>query len=659
MSKVKVWLSVAVVSMTAIVGATVSAAAGGGGPAYAGAPTTPVAYIAMDGTGSLAEVSLDNGDIVAQATGIPSAECLAVTPDGTTAYVGEIDDGNVVPVDLATMTAGSPISVGGEPDAIVITPNGATAYVVSEAPARVVPVDLASGTPGTPIALPAGSDPSDAVITPNGDTIYVSLWGAGEVVPISTSDNTAGTPISLGAGAFGSESLAISPNGATVYTLPGEESGPPGYMATLATASNTLGTPFLVNRDNVLGSVAASPDGHSAFVSSFNTTSVLPVDLTDDTVGTAVTTAGIPNAIQYSSDGSAVWLTVGFGSTSALESIDPSTDRIVNDFPLTGDGPTNFVLAGAANPTTTSLSASTTTPSSGQSVTLTATVDTTPSGQTIPGGAVTFSDGTTTLCVDGLASQATPAVATCSYRWTSVGDQSVTASYSGSGGFGGSASAPQVIDVTSAEVAGYWEVAGDGGIFSYGDAGFYGAGVTSGDGAVIGMAPTPNGHGYWLATAGGAVIPYGDAVSHGSLLGTELAAPIVGIEATPDGGGYWLVGADGGVFAFGDARYHGSAATFNLAKSVVGLAATSDGGGYWLVGADGGVFAFGDARYHGSAATLNLARPVVGIAATSDGGGYELVAADGGVFAYGDADYLGSASGLPLTQPIVGLAITP
>ncbi|HUA96168.1 MAG TPA: hypothetical protein VMB82_11665 [Acidimicrobiales bacterium] len=128
-------------------------------------------------------------------------------------------------------------------------------------------------------------------------------------------------------------------------------------------------------------------------------------------------------------------------------------------------------------------------------------------------------------------------------------------------------------------------------------------------GRFVGMARTPDGEGYWLSQAGGGVYSFGDAHFYGSLpgLGVVPHAPIVGIEPTPDGKGYWLVGADGGVFAFGDARFHGSLPALDItpAAPIVGMVASADGNGYWLVGADAGIdaldgqFAFGDAPYCG------------------------------------------------------------
>ena len=176
---------------------------------------------------------------------------------------------------------------------------------------------------------------------------------------------------------------------------------------------------------------------------------------------------------------------------------------------------------------------------------------------------------------------------------------------------------------------------------------------------VVGMASTPNGGGYWLMASDGGVFTFGNAQFYGSTGGIVLNQPIVGMAPTPNGGGYWLVAADGGVFAFGNARFYGSTGDIHLNKPIVGMAATSDGNGYWLVASDGGVFSFGDARFHGSTGSIHLNKPIVGMAATSDGNGYWLVASDGGIFTFGDAPFLGSLGGHVLAAPIVGMAGAP
>ncbi len=87
------------------------------------------------------------------------------------------------------------------------------------------------------------------------------------------------------------------------------------------------------------------------------------------------------------------------------------------------------------------------------------------------------------------------------------------------------------------------------------------------------VAPSPSGivrQGYWLTASDGGVFSFGDANFYGSLAATKLNAPVVGITPTPDGKGYWLTASDGGVFSFGDANFYGSLAATKLNAPVVG-----------------------------------------------------------------------------------------
>ncbi len=213
---------------------------------------------------------------------------------------------------------------------------------------------------------------------------------------------------------------------------------------------------------------------------------------------------------------------------------------------------------------------------------------------------------------------------------------------------------------TPAAAQGYWLVAADGGVFTFGDAAYYGStGAIRLNQPIVGMAATPDGKGYWLVAADGGVFTFGDAAYYGSTGAIRLNQPIVGMAATPDGKGYWLVASDGGIFAFADAGFYGSTGAIRLNQPIVGMAATPDGQGYWLVAADGGVFTFGDAGFYGSTGAIRLNKPIVGTAATPDGKGYWLVAADGGVFAFGDAGYFGSAAGInSQVEDIVGASPT-
>ncbi len=117
------------------------------------------------------------------------------------------------------------------------------------------------------------------------------------------------------------------------------------------------------------------------------------------------------------------------------------------------------------------------------------------------------------------------------------------------------------------------------------------------------FAPIPSGRGYILVGTDGGVFTFGEALYFGSLpeLGVVPNKPIVAAAVTPSGGGYWLAAADGGIFAFGDALYAGGLGGVALNEPIVDFDATPSGGGYWMAARDAGVFTFGDAPFLGAA----------------------------------------------------------
>jgi hypothetical protein len=216
--------------------------------------------------------------------------------------------------------------------------------------------------------------------------------------------------------------------------------------------------------------------------------------------------------------------------------------------------------------------------------------------------------------------------------------------------------APIVGMAATPDGGGYWMVGGDGGVFSSGDAPFYGStGNIHLNKPIVGMAATPDGKGYWFVASDGGIFSYGDAPFYGSTGAMHLNQPIVGMAVTPSGRGYWLVASDGGIFAYGDAQFYGSMGGRPLNLPVVGIAPDPATGGYWEVASDGGIFSF-NAPFFGSTGAIHLNQPIVGMVPTQNGGGYWFVASDGGVFNYGNAPFAGSLGGSGVNDA-AGLAV--
>ena len=131
---------------------------------------------------------------------------------------------------------------------------------------------------------------------------------------------------------------------------------------------------------------------------------------------------------------------------------------------------------------------------------------------------------------------------------------------------------------------GYWMVGGDGGIFAFGDAGFYGSmGKKPPPDAIAGMATTPDGKGYWMVESDGTVFEYGDAQGFGATVTTKPISPVAAIVPTPDGQGYWLLEPDDWDYSFTDAPPYSlatSATITSVAASQVGPDPANTAGPY-------------------------------------------------------------------------------
>jgi lysozyme len=77
---------------------------------------------------------------------------------------------------------------------------------------------------------------------------------------------------------------------------------------------------------------------------------------------------------------------------------------------------------------------------------------------------------------------------------------------------------------------------------------------------VVEIVVNPAGPGYWQVAADGGIFTFGGVRSfpENDLPARKLNAPIVSADCTPSGQGLILNAADGGIFTFGDAQYAGS-----------------------------------------------------------------------------------------------------
>ena len=208
-------------------------------------------------------------------------------------------------------------------------------------------------------------------------------------------------------------------------------------------------------------------------------------------------------------------------------------------------------------------------------------------------------------------------------------------------------------------------VASDGGIFAFGNAGFFGSIPGSGlkpagsglpnslNAPIVGMVPSSDGGGYFMVASDGGVFAFGDARFEGSCPGIGgCSGAAVAVVPDASGNGYWLITQSGNAYAFGDAHAFGGPG--NQGSPVTSATRTPDGNGYWVLLADGAVYAYGDAVFRGSpGSAVGGLNPASAIFSDATGGGYWVAAAQGAVFSYGDAPNDGSMAGAHLNGSII------
>jgi YVTN family beta-propeller protein len=145
--------------------------------------------------------------------------------------VANSDSDNVSVIDTATNTVISTVPVGTFPVAIAITPDGTRAYVTNYLPNTVSVINTA--TNAVIATIPVGVGPELVAITPDGTRAYVPNIKSDTVSVINTTTNTVIATIPVGIFPFGA---AITPDGTRAYVT----NINPGTVSVIGTANNTV-----------------------------------------------------------------------------------------------------------------------------------------------------------------------------------------------------------------------------------------------------------------------------------------------------------------------------------------------------------------------------------------------------------------------------------
>jgi hypothetical protein len=267
-------------------------------------------------TDTVTEVNLAAGRIARRIVVGGPVLRLTVTPDGKTLFAliaKSTSAGAVTPVNLATGRAARPLRLH-RPQNMVASPDSALLYVLDDTGGKslaVVPVSVASGRTGRPIPVPAGSQA--LAISPDGRTLYVGAGNphnrrAGEVIAIDARSGKARAPIPVPRNVW---DLAISPGGSRLYVLASDThcdaecTWGPCELVTVNTAKGTTARPLALNPRCY--ELAAAPNGKFAYVLNGDQT-ITPVETGYGFTGMPIRTGHFGEDFALTPDGSTIYV---------------------------------------------------------------------------------------------------------------------------------------------------------------------------------------------------------------------------------------------------------------------------------------------------------------------------------------------------------------
>jgi YVTN family beta-propeller protein len=136
--------------------------------------------VTAEGSAHLLVVDIVDGSITtAIETGQEISHMVAVTPDGSRAFVANIGSGTVTAIDLERGVKLSDITTGNGAEGIAVTPSGKEVWVGNRASDTLSVID--PSTLEIKATVPCAGFPIRVAITPNGKRALVSLASTGEV----------------------------------------------------------------------------------------------------------------------------------------------------------------------------------------------------------------------------------------------------------------------------------------------------------------------------------------------------------------------------------------------------------------------------------------------------------------------------------------------
>jgi DNA-binding beta-propeller fold protein YncE len=189
---------------------------------------------------------------------------------------GSSSSGQVIPINLATNTVGTPLTLGETPNDLAISPDGKTAYIAigdSFNAGKIIVLDTETATKKSEITGSDLTEPMNAVVSPDGKTLWVIKKKS--VIPVNLETLVHGAALTLPAESE-KGGAAISPDGSALWVS--VRRGLVRIDTALATVS-----PLIEVTNSSGNDTEVSPDGKTVYTATYTGASVSRLDVASAT----------------------------------------------------------------------------------------------------------------------------------------------------------------------------------------------------------------------------------------------------------------------------------------------------------------------------------------------------------------------------------------
>ena len=254
-------------------------------------PTCSSIYIPLAGDNTLLEIDTATNTVTSSVyVGIDSvsASGVAVSPNGSRAYVTHFFSNTVSVIDIAAKIVVATIDVEDIPLGITVSPDSSRVYVANSFSNSVSVIDTATNSV---VATASVGAPGGVVITPDGGRLYVPNFVANNVVVISTTTNNQLTTVPVGENP---SSVAINPDGSRVYVV----NSAANTVSVIDTETNSVvATVAVGDVSDTPYSIAVSPDGQRVYITNSDDSSVSVIETAKNTIVTTVAVGTGPRGV--------------------------------------------------------------------------------------------------------------------------------------------------------------------------------------------------------------------------------------------------------------------------------------------------------------------------------------------------------------------------